>query len=74
MEAISMATNYDSLFPERPRQEPPEFKMTIEMDVNCIRCYADVESVIYIPDKQLATFKCPKCNFINVIENFRFDL
>ena len=69
-----MGTDYDKFMKQQPQQEPPEFKMEINLDVNCIRCFADVESVIYIPDKQLATFKCPKCNFINIIENFRFDV
>lgn len=69
-----MATDYDQFFQKQPQAEPPEFKMEIDMDVNCIRCFTDVDRVIYIPDKQLATFKCPKCNFINVIENFGYDV
>lgn len=68
-----MATGYDQFFNKQKQEDPPEFRMNIELDVNCIKCHADVETVIYIPDKQLATFKCPECNFINVIENFGFD-
>lgn len=52
----------------------PEEAIKVEVEgmaLQCSQCYSQHDKAFYLPEVKALTWKCPECDHINILEDFK---